>query len=188
MLENYFSRVFSEILDKIEDQDIREKTVRAWIMAAEEGGWDDPEQIDNIPFSLAVNCHEITLIEHCIAVAKGAEGLAKAASGTYDLPYSIEYDFLYAGGLLHDIGKLLEYEIIDGGYQKSFSGQCARHPISGAIIVSKAGLPLEIINIVACHAREGKDMPKRIETILITHADKATYDPLVMLNDGSLII
>lgn len=188
MLENYFRRVFSEILDKIEDADIREKTVRAWVTAAEEGGWSDTERIDEIPFTLAMDCHDITLIEHSIAVAKGAEGLAKAATGTYDLPYEINFDLLFAGGLLHDVGKMLEYEYADGKFQRSFSGQCARHPVSGAIIVSKAGLPLEIVNMVACHAREGNNRPRRIETILIRHADKATYDPLSMLDQGMLII
>lgn len=187
-METYFKNVFSEILDKIEDGDIRDKTVRAWTMAAEEGGWTRAEELENMPFTLLTDCHGINLIEHTIAVTKGAEGLAKAVISTYDAPYRIDFDFLFAGGLLHDVGKLLEFELVDGKYQKSLYGRCARHPISGAIVVSKAGLPLEIVNIVACHAKEGDGRPQRIETVLIHQADFSTFDPLVMLKANNLII
>jgi len=187
-MESYFRRVFSEILDKIEDIDIKEKTVKTWVMAAEEGNWTKAEELENMPFTLLTDCHGINLIEHTIAVTKGAEGLAKAIIGTYDAPFTIDFNFLFAGGLLHDVGKLLEFELVDGKYQKSLYGRCARHPISGAILTSKAGLPLEIVNIVACHAKEGDGRPQRIETIMIHQADFATFDPMVMLKAGTLIV
>ena len=64
---------------------------------------------------------------------------------------------------------------------------CARHPISGAILVAEAGLPDELVNIVACHAKEGEGRPQCIETVLIHQADFATFDPLVMMEKGQLI-
>lgn len=63
-----------------------------------------------------------------------------------------------------------------------------RHPISGAILVAQAGLPEEIVNIVACHAKEGEGAPKRVETVLIHQADFAMFDPLVMMEKGQLIV
>jgi putative nucleotidyltransferase with HDIG domain len=103
------------------------------------------------------------------------------------LPYKINFDWLVAGGLLHDVGKLVEIEKSAEGYRKSYSGECMRHPISGAIAVAKAGLPEEIVNIVACHAKEGEGRPQRIETILIHQIDFATFSPLVMSEKGVLI-
>ena len=74
-----------------------------------------------------------------------------------------------------------------GGFRKSRNGLCARHPISGAILAADMGLPDEIVNTIACHAKEGEGRPKVVETVLIHQADFATFDPLTMLRDGKLI-
>ena len=84
--------------------------------------------------------------------------------------------------------KLIEIEFVNGKYQKSYKGKCARHPISGAIIAAKAGLCYEIVNIIANHSKEGEGRPQRIETVLIHQADFATFNPMVMMNKGLLII
>lgn len=186
-MRNYFEKVFKELLDKIENKELREKTLDAWELAAKQGGWTKAEQIENMPFTLLTECHGINLIEHTIAVTKGAAGLAQSITGTYKAPFTIDMDLIYAGGLLHDVGKLDEFELTDGKYKKSFAGKCARHPFSGAIIASKVGLPLEIVNMIACHAKEGDGRPQRIETIMVHQADFATFDPMVMLEKGILI-
>ncbi len=186
-MRDYFEKVFGELLDKIKNPDLREMTLDAWETAAKQGGWTKPEEIENMPFTLLTECHGINLIEHTIAVTKGAAGLAEAIKNSYNAPFKIDMDLIYAGGLLHDVGKLDEFELVDGKYQKSFAGKCARHPFSGAIIASKAGLPLEIVNMIACHAKEGDGRPQRVETVLVHQADFATFNPMVMLEKGSLI-
>jgi len=75
-----------------------------------------------------------------------------------------------------------------GGFRKSRKGMFARHPISGAIIAARCGLPDDIVNTIACHAKEGDGAPKVLETVLIHQADFATFDPLVMMEKGQLII
>ena len=129
------------------------------------------------------------MIEHTIAVTEGALGLAAALINNYKkMPFEINMDWLIAGGLLHDVGKLLEIEKTQKGeYIKSYQGKCARHPISGAILAAQAGLPDPIINIIACHAKEGEGRPKRVETVLIHQADFATFDPMVLLEKNLLI-
>ncbi|GAB4283673.1 MAG: HD domain-containing protein [Marinilabiliales bacterium] len=186
-MRTYFENVFRDLLDKIQDKDLRTKTLDAWEMAAKQGGWTKPEEIEEMPFTLLTECHGINLIEHTIAVTKGAAGLAKSIIETYNPPFEIDMDLIYAGGLLHDVGKLDEFELVDGKYRKSFSGKCARHPFSGAIIASKVGLPLEIVNMIACHAKEGDGRPQRVETVLVHQADFATFNPMVMLEKGTLI-
>jgi putative nucleotidyltransferase with HDIG domain len=187
-MKTYFNECFKEILNQIKDNKLKEQTIDTWVLGAKEGGWTKTEEIKNMPFTLLTDSKGISLIEHTIAVTKGALGLAEAITSTYTPPFTINYDFLLAGGLLHDVGKLTEFEIINNQYVKSYFGKCARHPISGAILASKIGLPNEIINIIACHAKEGDGRPKRIETILIHQADFATFDPMVMLNNNTLII
>ncbi len=186
-MKDYFEKAFSELLNQIKDEDLREKTLKCWVEAAKEGGWSEKD-IDEMPFTLLTETEGINLIEHTIAVTKGAIGLAKAMDETYRKnPIEINYDYLISGGLLHDVGKLLEYERKDGKFVKGFYGKCARHPISGAIVASRVGLPLPIINMIANHAKEGDGRPQRIETVLVHQADFATFNPLVMRQKGLLI-
>lgn len=186
-METYLRNALAKALDKIKDPDIREKTLKTWVIAATEGGWT-PEEIEKMPFTLLTDTKGINLIEHTLAVTFGAEGLAKAMTETYrTMPFEINWDYIYAGGLLHDVGKLKEAEYKNGKYQQSHNGRCTRHPVSGAILAAKVGLPDEILNIIANHAKEGEGKPQRIETVLIHQADFATFDPMVMQSKGALI-
>ncbi len=181
--------LFGPQLDRIRDVVLRDKVVDTWLAGCEQGGWDSIDQLMDMPFTLLTDCRGVSFVEHCIAVTEGAVALAKAQMETYQtLPYAIDMDRLIAGGLLHDVGKLLEIEPDgEGGYRKSRVGACARHPISGAILAAQAGLDWETINCIGAHAKEGEGRPQTIETIFIHQADFATFNPLVMLSKGTLI-
>jgi putative nucleotidyltransferase with HDIG domain len=182
-------KLFGAQLAKIQDAGLRAKVVDVWVEGAKRGGYQSVDQLTGMPFTLLTNARGVNFIEHTIAVTEGALALARAQQEAYRaLPYPIDIDRLVAGGLLHDVGKLLEIEPDGaGGYRKSRNGKCARHPISGAILVGAAGLPDEMVNVVACHAKEGEGRPQVIETVFIHQADFATFDPLVMLEKGTLI-
>ena len=64
---------------------------------------------------------------------------------------------------------------------------CARHPISGTAIAYELGFDNELLNTIACHAKEGDGRPQVVETVLIHQADFATFNPLVMKENGTLI-
>ena len=181
--------LFPEQLSSIENETTRKQTVATWVEAAKQGGWKSVEDLRAMPFTLLTNTHGISLIEHTIAVTEGALALADAQESSYSsMPYKVNMDRLIAGGLLHDVGKLLETERDGkGGFRKSLKGMYARHPVSGAILAAKCGLPDDIVNTIACHAKEGDGAPKVLETVLIHQADFATFDPLVMLERGQLI-
>ena len=181
--------LFHEQLASIENEDTRNKVVATWVEAAKRGGWESIEELEAMPFTLLTRTHGINLIQHTIAVTEGALALADAQMDAYStMPYAVNMDRLIAGGLLHDVGKLVEAEKDGkGGFRKSKAGQYARHPISGAIIAAQVGLPEDIVNTIACHAKEGEGAPKVLETVLIHQADFATFDPLVMLEKGQLI-
>lgn len=187
--EEEIKGLFGPQLDMIEDESIKNKVIEAWKIGCERGGWNDVEEISKMPFTLLTDTKGVSFIEHTIAVTEGAIGLAVAQKETYGkMPYEIDMDRLVAGGLLHDVGKLMEIERDgEGGWRKSRSGKCERHPISGAIIAAEVGLPEEYVNTIACHAKEGEGRPQVIETILIHQADYATFNPLVMKNKDLLI-
>lgn len=187
--EEHIKGLFSKQLSRIKNQELREKVVSIWVKGCEIGGWENVEELKKMPFTLLTDTHGVNFIEHTIAVTDGALALANAQLDTYEnIPYSINMDRLVAGGLLHDVGKLLEIEKDgSGGYRKSRSGKCARHPISGAILAAKEDLDDELLNTIACHAKEGEGRPQVVETVLIHQADFATFNPLVMLEKGQLI-
>lgn len=182
-------KIFSAQISKIQDQELRKKVVEVWVTGCSRAGWENVEELKKMPFTLLADTRGVNFIEHTIAVTEGALALAKAQTDTYSkMPYKIDFDRLVAGGLLHDVGKLLEIEKDgSGGYRKSHSGMCARHPISGAIMAAQAGLDEEVVNTIGCHAKEGDGRPQVVETVFIHQADFATFNPLVML-DKSLLI
>ena len=185
-MKDKIKALFRKQLDRISDPELRRKTVEIWTTAAEEGGWE-PDDLEKIPFTLLTDTHGINLIQHTIAVTEGALGLALAIQSNCTLPFEIDQDMLVAGGLLHDVGKLLEIERTGDGYVKSLHGKHARHPISGAILAARFDIPMAIINMIGCHAKEGEGRPQRVETVLVHQADFATFNPMVMLKKGLLI-
>lgn len=187
--EKEIENLFAKQLARIGDAELRGKIVKTFVMACRRGNWESVEAVKRMPFTLLTDTQGVSFVEHTIAVTEGAAALGRAQAESYArLPYAIDFDRLYAGGLLHDVGKLLEIEPDgEGGYRKSLSGRYARHPVSGAILASECGLSGDIINIIVCHAKEGEGRPQVVEAVLIHQADFATFDPLVMRQKGALI-
>jgi len=189
IVDKDIEKLFEKQLVRIKDEGLRAKVVETYVLACERGGWKTVDDVLGIPFTLLTETHGVSFVEHTIAVTEGAVALGRAQAGSYArLPYAIDFDRLYAGGLLHDVGKLLEIEPDGrGGFRKSLAGKHARHPVSGAILAAECGLPGDIINIIVCHAKEGEGRPQVVEAVLIHQADFATFDPLVMKQKGTLI-
>ncbi len=179
----------SEVLDLIADASLRTRVVDAFLLGVQEGGWSSLSERAEMPFTLVTDPHGVSFLEHTLAVTRGAVGLARAQAASYrSMPYRIDMDRLVAGAILHDVGKLLEIERRpDGTFTRSHGGRCARHPVSGAILAARAGLPPEVVNVVACHAREGEGAPRVVETVLVHQADFATFDPLALRAKGLLV-
>ena len=140
---------------EIEDETLRVKSLEAMSLAMEEGGWDE-SNIELCPVTINWENCDISWIEHvndvtlmCMAQY---DGLAKYYR-RHGVPFS--RDVIIAGALLHDIGKLTEFAEKDGvvGHGKDY--ELMRHPLSGALIASKAGLPNNIIHLIATHSFEG---------------------------------
>ena len=95
---------------------------------------------------------------------------------TYHGAVKVNMDILISGGLLHDVGKVLEYALEDGKYVKSKNGKLIRHPVSGAALAWELGLPDEVVHVIASHSFEGDKTPRSIEGILIHHADFTNFE------------
>lgn len=180
-LKQKFIRAFSQILEKISDEGLKEKILNTWTNAAIKAHYTFEDLLE-MPFTISLNHRtDINIIEHTLAVAEGALCLAEKEKEIYGakadyIPVNIDY--LLAGALLHDVGKLLEFEKIEGTYRVSTSGKCMRHPIYGAALAFDEGIPEPILNAIACHSTEGDNRPRTKETWFITHIDFALFDAL----------
>jgi len=157
---------FSDELNLIENNSLKQKVVEVWMEAAKRGKW---KNIDDVPFTL--------LFEHSGKLTDHTKRITKIAKSIYDQrKEKINLDFLIAGALLHDVGKLLEYEFKNGKYVKTKYANKFRHPVSGALLAKELDLPDEVVYIIYAHSKEGDITERSIESIIINHSDFIDFE------------
>lgn len=157
---------FSEELNWIEDEKLRDKVVNVWQEAAKRGNW---KSIDDAPFTL--------LIENSGKLTDHTKRITNLAKVIFDLrEENINCDYLIAGALLHDVGKLLEYEFRNGKYIKCDYAKKFRHPVSGALLAKELNLPDEIVYIIYAHSKEGDITERSVESIIVNHCDFIDFE------------
>ena len=162
----------------IEDVELREKTLQTWEAAMERSGWT-PERLLEMPFTLLIDPCPASYIEHVRTVTLTAYGAAKLFGEMYGDRVPLNMDHLVSGGLLHDIGKLLEYEERDDGVTvQTQYGKLMRHPFSGAALAHEFGLPEDVQHMIAAHAGEGDKVKRSPEATLINKADFMSFETL----------
>jgi len=153
--------VFSEELAWIKDKKLRDKVIQVWKVAADKGSW---KKLDNVPFTL--------LIENSGKLTDHTKRITNLAKAVYDnREEKINLDYLIAGALLHDVGKLLEYEKVGRKVVKGEYGKKFRHPVSGALLARELGLPDEVVLIIYAHSHEGDKLERSPESVIVHHCD-----------------
>ncbi len=169
-------RILPEI-EWIGDADLREKVIATWITGLERGGWT-PEDIERMPFTLAKKV-SASFAQHVRSVTR----ICAAVSDTFDEIYggvdlNLDKDMLLAGALLHDVGKLVEMEEVDGVFRKSADGVLVRHAFSGVALADAHGLPAAVQHIIGTHSKEGDPFKRIPESIILHFADFMNFDPI----------
>ena len=160
----------------IEDELLREKVLNVWCDAMEMGGWT-PEDLDNMPFTLLLDPCPASFLTHTRSVTTITYNTGKTLKKFYGDKMPLNLDYMIAGGILHDVGKLLEYEKKDGKVVKSHRGNCLRHPFSGVGLGFKHGIPDEILHMIAMHAKEGNLSKRFPEAVIVHHSDFMNFEP-----------
>ena len=160
-------------LDWIADGDLRDLVEKVWEDAFQIGGWEEGD-LDSIPFTLLVPDTDINLFDHTRIVTHLCRQIAEPLKEMQGL--DINDDYLIAGALLHDVGKLLEYVKKDGEISVARSGRLLRHPLSGMGLAVKWDLPEEVSHTIAVHSREGERSYRSPEAIVIHHADFIMFE------------
>lgn len=168
------------ILPEIEwigDTDLREKVIATWLDGLERGGWT-PDDVARMPFTLAKKV-SASFAQHVRSVTR----ICAAVSDTFDEIYDgvdlkLDKDMLLAGALLHDVGKLVEMEEVDGAFRKSADGKLVRHAFSGVALADAHGVPAAVQHIIGTHSKEGDPFKRIPESIICHFADFMNFDPI----------
>jgi len=160
----------------IGDKTLRNKVIECWKEAMSYRNWT-VEELRSIPFTLLAENVQIGFIDHVRAVCKmclACDEVLTESHGENKTP--VNRDFLLAGALLADVGKLFEYEKVDGTIVKSDYGAKLRHPFSGVGLAFKHDLPPEVMHVIATHSKEGEGELRSPESIIFHHADFIDFE------------
>ncbi len=164
-------------IEEIKDTDLKEKVISCWVEAMEYRNWK-MEELKNIPFTLLAEGVQIYFIEHvrtCCKMGIACDNVLDNAYGERKTP--VNRDFLIAGSLLADVGKLFEFDKKpDGTVFKSEYGKHIRHPFSGVGLAFKHGLPSEVMHVIAVHSKEGAGEKRSPECIIFHHVDFIDFE------------
>ena len=139
-------------IDWIQDPELREQVTQTWIKALERSPLE-PDDLNQIPFTLLVPNCPITLMEHKRCVVHIARDSAMAMQSFRGHALQVDLDAVIAGAILADVGKLLEYELgADGRSRQSERGEALRHPFTGVALALECGVPDSVCHIIAAHA------------------------------------
>lgn len=168
-------RLLPEVKE-IKNDTLQNQVIACWEEAIMFRGWSEG-LLRNIPFTLLAENVTITFIDHVRAVCRmcmACNDVLDEIHGKNKTP--VNRDYLIAGALLADAGKLLEYEIVDGKPVKSDYGKHIRHPFSGVGLAFKHGLPSEVMHVIATHSKEGQGEKRLPESIIFHHADFIDFE------------
>jgi putative nucleotidyltransferase with HDIG domain len=163
-------------IDWIKDNEIKEKTTKCWEYAIEKSVLC-AEDLEEIPFSLLIKDCNISFMNHKRTCVQLAVDIAKRMKDNFGDEIKIDMDTLISGAILIDIGKLIEYQIVDGKLTTSNFGKIVRHPFSGVAIADRFDLPAEVQHIIGTHSKEGDLGMRTVESIIVHHADFVSFEP-----------
>lgn len=161
----------------IEDAQLRQAVLDTWIKAFEHSPLT-PEDLERIPFTLLIPDCPVTFMEHKRCVVHIAKKSAEAMTEFLGHVLPIDMDTVIAGAILADVGKLLEYEEVEGKAVQSQRGKHLRHPFTGVHLAMSCAVPDSVSHIVATHAGEGNMVRRTTEALIVHHADFMSYEPL----------
>ncbi|MGB9636304.1 MAG: HDIG domain-containing metalloprotein [Thermoplasmata archaeon] len=144
-------RAFPEI-QKIKDENLREKIIAVWLEAT--GG--NIEIVKKIIMPGAKR--KISLVDHTRRITQMAMAVAIVRR-------NVNMDWLIAGAILHDVGIAVEHNLESGILKKNEN--LLEHPMSSVLLCAKHGLPPEVMHIVSMHEEE--EGHKLEEAIILRH-------------------
>ncbi|MFB6132516.1 MAG: HD domain-containing protein [Halanaeroarchaeum sp.] len=166
MHEDAIREAFPE-LEAIDDADLRAGVVEAWTIAATENDVEDLHAVPWLPPTQRdLGLDDEYLVDHVRDVTVGARLLAEMLDDRR--PVDLSLDLVVAGGLIHDVSKLAEFDGMNATPVYDLLG----HPYYGVHVVERAGLPVELAHVVLSHTSRTTVEPATLEAAIVKRADE----------------
>ena len=164
----------------LSDAMLKEKCADVWLEAAVSSGWDK-KGLENCPTvvkGLSRDC-PYNNIDHTRGVTKLSVEMYETLNGCYPKAGDCDRDAIIAGALLHDVGKLFEYDYVDGQPVLSAEAAMFTHPTTGACLAKKHGLPDKVVHIILAHSDllspGGSQAFQTRESLIVKNADAMCF-------------
>ena len=167
----------------ISDNVLKEQCKHAFVTAFELGGWTK-KNVNLCPVSITKvgNIELNSQIDHVRVVTDIAVSMYDKLEEKYKKDTKIR-DYVIAGALLHDLGKMTEFSLKNGKPQYADNANLIRHPLGGSIIASKVGIRDEVIHIIATHSFEGDNSYESLESSIVKMADNIAFKYITFFNE-----
>jgi putative nucleotidyltransferase with HDIG domain len=164
-------------LSLIKSEELRDQVVEAWAIGLAETEYRGVDEIPGcgLPGDPMIK-RGADQSHHLRSTATVAIGIMEGMEKVFG-PLGIDHDVVIAGALVHDVGKSFEFSPKNRSRWEKDKGRYGcpsiRHPIYGAHLALKVGLPEEIVHIVAVHSRdrEGACVTPSLEALIVQYAD-----------------
>src|SRR5690554_774814 len=105
-------------IEWIKKEDLKEKVYKCWQYAIDKSPLS-VDDLEKIPFSLLIDRCSVSFMNHKRTVVQLSVEIAKIMEKNFNKDIKINWDYLVAGAILIDVGKLLEYEKVGNKITKS---------------------------------------------------------------------
>jgi putative nucleotidyltransferase with HDIG domain len=160
-------REYFPFIRKIKDKDIRDKVIKAWVIAWKESGY---KNLGEAPFTPNPKDARETLVHHTNATTR----LALSAAEQFEEEYGVKVnlDVVLASAILHDMDKAVMFVRKGNEVTVSELGKKIPHGAYGMHIALDVGLPLDIAHIIINHSNSINMEPSTIEGVIVQKAEQ----------------
>lgn len=161
------TRAFPAV-ESIRDEDLRDSVIEAWADALAETSWDLDEMPWYPPEQERLGIPDETTVGHVNQVVDAAVALAEVLVEHRGDRVDIDMDDVLAGALVHDLGKLYEFDADGATDVEHYFG----HPYYGIYPLARAGIPPRISHVVLAHTGLTDVEPATMEAEIVRRADQ----------------
>lgn len=166
-------------LDYIKDEKTKDTILDIWQEAIDSNEWESKGlEHSGISTVMRKGCPE-DLMMHTRHVTAACNAVYDALKPMFDQVGSCSKEELLAGAMLHDVGKLLEMDYVDGKVVHTHYGDLFNHTVSSAWLCKKHGLSQNIVHMVLTHSTtlspEGTKAYCTPESLVLKYLDEMCY-------------
>ena len=174
-------------IELLENEEEKEVVIKSYLLGLELGEWDKKGGFMNLPVGteglMKPEC-DISCVTHMRNVARCSKNAAEVMAPWLEkMGYKLDKNFVFYMALLHDVGKLIEFDRDkDGVPRYGKVGKMFCHTSAGAYIVKKSGGDDKITHAVLTHshseAPDAHNVYEQPEHILMKGVDLANFESI----------